>query len=57
MKTNKEFDCVEMMRDIRNQIDEKIKDMTNSEIIEFINIDNKEFEKKYINKQEFREVA
>ena len=57
MKTNKDFDCVEMMRSIREQIDETIKDMNNSEIIEYFSSNNEEFEKENLFKQEYKDVA
>ena len=57
MTTIKEFDCVVMIRDKRNKIDEEIKEMNNSKIIEFIHADIQEFENKYINKKEYKEVA
>ena len=34
---NKKFDCVKMMRDIRNKISEETKDMSGKEFIEYLN--------------------
>lgn len=36
MKTPKNFDCVKMMRDIRNQIDADISNMSADDILKYI---------------------
>ena len=36
MKTKKQFDCVRMMREIRDKINNEIKNMTPEQIIEYI---------------------
>lgn len=36
MKTKKKFDCVKMMRDIRDKINSDISNMTPEQIIEYI---------------------
>ncbi len=36
MKTPKNFDCVQMMRDIRNQIDTDISNMSAQQILDYI---------------------
>jgi len=49
MKTknnSKDFDCVKMMRDIREQISAEIANMTPEQIIEYIRKGNREYEKK-----------
>lgn len=34
---NKKFDCVQMMRDIRNKISEETKDLSGKKFIEYLN--------------------
>ena len=49
MKTknnSKDFDCVKLMRDIREKISAEIANMTPEQIIEYIRIGNLEYEKK-----------
>ncbi len=36
MKTKKQFDCVRMMREIRDKINNEIKNMTPEQILEYI---------------------
>jgi len=36
MKTKKQFDCVQMMRDIRNKINKEITALTPEQILEYI---------------------
>lgn len=45
MKGKKKFDCVKMMRDIRDKINAEIADMTPEQIIEYIRIGRQDFEK------------
>jgi hypothetical protein len=47
MKTNKEFDCVKMMRDIRDKINSEIINMDNAQIIEYFRKKSEEYEQKY----------
>jgi hypothetical protein len=47
MKTNKEFDCVKMMRDIRDKINSEIINMDKAEIIEYFRKKSEEYEQKY----------
>jgi hypothetical protein len=47
MKTNKEFDCVKMMRDIRDKINSEIIHMDKAQIIEYFRIKADEYEQKY----------
>ena len=47
MKTNKEFDCVKMMRDIRDKINSEITNMDKNQIIEYFRNKAKEYEQKY----------
>ncbi len=37
MKTNKDFDCVKMMRDIRDKIDSDIKNMNAKQLLDYFN--------------------
>jgi len=45
MKTKKKFDCVKMMRDIREKINSEISDMTPEQIIEYIREGQADYEK------------
>ena len=36
MKTKKQFDCVQMMRDIRDKINKEIQSLTPEQILEYI---------------------
>jgi hypothetical protein len=47
MKTNKDFDCVKMMRDIRDKVNSEIVKMDSAQIIEYFRNKSSEFEKKY----------
>jgi hypothetical protein len=47
MKTTKDFDCVKMMRDIRDKINSEIIKMDSSQILEYFRKSSEEFEKKY----------
>jgi hypothetical protein len=45
MKTNKKFDCVKMMRDIRDKISSDIKNMSPEQILEYIKKGHNDYEK------------
>jgi len=45
MKTKKKFDCVKMMRDLRDKINSDIANMTPKQIIEYIRKGRVDFEK------------
>lgn len=45
MKTEKKFDCVKMMRDIRDKVNADIKDMSPAQILEYIKKGRKDYEK------------
>jgi hypothetical protein len=45
MKTDKKFDCVKMMRDIRDKISNDIKDMNPAQIMEYIKKGRNDYEK------------
>ena len=47
MKTTKDFDCVQMMRDIRNKVDSEIIHMDSAQLIEYFRKKAEEFERKY----------
>jgi hypothetical protein len=47
MKTNKDVDCVKMMRDIRDKISLEIINMDSVQIIEYFRKKSEEFESKY----------
>ncbi len=47
MKTNKDFDCVKMMRDIRDKVNSEIVDMDAVQIIEYFRKRSEEYEHKY----------
>jgi hypothetical protein len=47
MKTTKDFDCVQMMRDIRDQVDSEITHMDSTQLIEYFRKKAEEFERKY----------
>ena len=47
MKTTKDFDCVKMMRDIRDKVNTEIIKMDSSEIIEYFRKKSEEYESKY----------
>ena len=45
MKTEKEFDCVKMMRDIRDKVNADIEDMSPEQILEYIKKGRRDYEK------------
>ena len=45
MKTDKKFDSVKMMRDIRDKVSSDIKDMSSEQILDYIKKGSDEFEK------------
>ena len=45
MKTNKKFDCVKMMRDIRDKVSSDIADMSPDQIIKYIRKGSNEYNK------------
>ena len=45
MKTKKNFDCVKMMREIREKINSEISNMTTEQILEYIRKGSKDFDK------------
>jgi hypothetical protein len=47
MKTTKDFDCVKMMRDIRDKVDNEIIKMDAAQIVEYFREKSKEYEHKY----------
>lgn len=47
MKTNKDFDCVKMMRDIRDKVNSEIIKMDSSQMLEYFQEKAKEFNKNY----------
>jgi len=47
MKANKDFDCVKMMRDIRDKISSEIINMDSVQIIEYFRKKSEEFESEY----------
>ena len=47
MKTIKDFDCVKMMRDIRDKVDSEIVKMDSAQIIAYFRKKSEEFESKY----------
>jgi hypothetical protein len=47
MKTNKDFDSVKMMRDIRDKINSEIVKMNSAQLLEYFRNKSTEFEKKY----------
>jgi len=40
MKTTKDFDCVKMMRDIRDKVNNEIVNMDSAQIVEYFRIPN-----------------
>lgn len=44
MKENKKFDCVKMMREIRNEVDTEIFKMTPKQILEYLKQGRTEYE-------------
>jgi hypothetical protein len=47
MKTTKDFDCVKMMRDIRDKVNTEIVKMDSAQIIEYFRKKSEEYENKY----------
>ena len=47
MKTTKDFDCVKMMRDIRDKINTEIVKMDSAQIIEYFRKKSEEYEQIY----------
>jgi hypothetical protein len=47
MKTTKDFDCVKMMRDIRDKVNNEIVKMDSVQIIEYFRKKSEEYEHKY----------
>ena len=45
MKTDKKFDSVKMMRDIRDKVSSDIKDMSPEQILNYVQEGHKEYEK------------
>jgi hypothetical protein len=45
MKTEKKFDCVKMMRDIRDKVNIDIKDMSPEQILDYIKKGRTDYEK------------
>ena len=45
METKKKFDCVKMMREIRDKISSEIANMTPEQILEYIRKGRQDFEK------------
>lgn len=45
MKTDKKFDCVKMMRDIRDKVSSDIAEMSPEQIIKYIRKDIKKYNK------------
>ena len=47
MKTTKDFDCVKMMRDIRDKVNSEIIKMDSAQIVEYFRKKAEEYENKY----------
>lgn len=47
MKTTKDFDCVKMMRDIRDKVNNEIVNMDSTQIVEYFRKKSEEYEHKY----------
>jgi len=45
MKTDKKFDCVKMMRDIRDKVNADIKNMNSDQILDYIKKGRTDYEK------------
>jgi hypothetical protein len=43
---NKKFDCVKMMRDIRAEVTEELKNLSSQELVDYLNKKYPDFEKK-----------
>ena len=46
MKKTKKFDCVKMMREIRNEVNTEIAKMTPKQILEYLKAGQREYEAK-----------
>ena len=51
MKTNKNFDCVKMMRNIRDKINSEIINMSSDQILDYLKKGRTEFDKIMANHQ------
>jgi len=49
MKTNKDFDCVKMMRDIRDKIDSEIMGMNKQQMLDYFRKKSADYEQKRLN--------
>ena len=47
MKTNKDFDCVKMMRDIRDKIDAELVGMSKQQVLEYFRKKSADYEQKH----------
>ncbi len=47
MKTTNDFDCVKMMRDIRDKVNSEIVKMDSAQIIEYFRKKSEEYKSKY----------
>jgi len=47
MKTTKDFDCVKMMRDIRDKVNNEIINMDSAQIVEYFKKKSLEYKLKY----------
>lgn len=47
MKTTKDFDCVKMMRDIRDKMNMEIINMDPAQVLEYFNKKSEEYKKRY----------
>jgi len=47
MKTPKDYDCVKMMRDIRDKVNAEIVQLDSAQIVEYFRKKSEEFERKY----------
>ncbi len=47
MKTEKDFDCVKMMRDIRDKITAEVISMDTRQVLEYFRLKGEEFESRY----------
>jgi len=47
MKTTKDYDCVKMMREIRDKVNSEIVKMDSAQIVEYFRKKSEEYESKY----------
>lgn len=47
MKTTKDYDCVQMMREIRDKVNSEIVQMDSAQIVEYFRKKSEEFKSKY----------